>query len=397
MNEDEKLKEQQQQEEPEKVEVVDEEPKTQTPEVAEGEAKAEPEVPEVVEENNPPEETEESTKTSPIEGEESEARDEEKPEKVEEAPAEEEPVEAPVEEVPAKDEEGLKREAEFDELKAKLAELEEEKEIRTKVTEFVDFKNNAEQDFDNFCMNLQASVNNEFQKYHLDTTKTLAELSEGERNIAQDIINRAMMLREQKARATAEAVDMQYHSLVFTKAEKVFNKFEMTNEQAEVAAETFVNIVRHTGVQDLGEDLVEKVKLSVAKALMDVPKKEEEEAPQTMVEAVEQAEEIIKKNQEEVEEVIESVMPPSADKEQQVKEVTATPEPPKADLKGYMDGVDSTTSREGVAVFTVDNVLEHLAKLPHRERTTFYKEHYDLIEQAARKESARRSAKKGSM
>lgn len=359
-------------------------------------------------ENLPDEVKEEEKENSVEEGVESSITEEDKQEEPskeeqnkqeEEAPTEEEEQDkeeekeqeettTPVEESPA-DEEALKKEIELNELKTRLAEFEEEKEIRTKVSEFVEFKNAAEQEFDDFCVNLQNSVNQEFAKYHLDTSKTLEELPEGERNIAIDIINRAMALRQQKAMITAQAVDTQYHNVVFTKAEKVFNKFDMTNEQAEVAAQTFVNIVKHTGIQDLGDDLVEKVKLSVAKALMDVPKEgKADDAPETMQEAMEQANEMVEESIEEV-------------KEEAAKEIEVEPpteeEPPKADITGYMDGITSTVSSSGVEVLNEDNVLKKLAELPHRERTAFYKENYDLIERAARKESARRSANKGSM
>lgn len=308
--------------------------------------------------------------------------EEQKPE--EEQETKEEPAEEPEPETPSDEE--LKREAEYDELKAKLAELEEEKEIRSKVVEFVDFKNNAELEFDNFCLGLQDAVNKEFEKYHLDTSKTLADLSEIERATATNIINQAMAMREQKARAIAQAVDAKYHSVVFAKAEKVFDKFDMSNEQAEVAAQTFVNIVRQAGIQDLSEDLVEKVKLSVAKALMDVPKKTEE-APETMQEAIEKAEEIVEEKTEEIKEAVDEV----------AENVKEEPAEPKADLSGYMDSIDGTTSGTGAEVLNEDNVLEKMAQLPHKDRMAFYKENYDLVERAARKESAKRAAKKGSI
>lgn len=294
------------------------------------------------------------------------------------------------------EEEAAKKEAEYDELKAKLADFEDEKEVREKAQDFISFKTKSEAEFDTFCGNLQIQVQAEFKRYGLDTSKTLGELPEAEKQIASEIINKAMALKENAAKLVADRVDAKYHELVFTKAEKLFNKFKMTPEQEEAAADTFIRIIKATGVADLSDDLKEKVKLSVASALMDKPILPVKEEPAVEAEDVQKVEEVL----EEVEEVIEAnneVVDETGTEEAEVKEDEKVEEEekeePKADLSAFMDEVAESSVESGVVGISEDNVLEELAKLPFKERTAFYAANYDLIQRASAKAAARKKAK----
>lgn len=272
---------------------------------------------------------------------------------------------------------------ELEELRQKVKNFEDEKEIRTQVEEFVKIKNAKEHEFDNFMATLGENYINTLKKYGIDTTKTIEEIAQDDPakgEIAIKITEQAEQIKQQKAREIASVVDSEYHKVVFTKAEKEFAKFNLTYEQQKAAADNFVNIVLQLGVQDLGNDITEKVKFAVGRAIMEHPKEAEKVAPATVEEIAEVVEEKIAEpvkddndnNSKEEKEVVE---------EQQQEE--QKPETPVIPLDEFKEGIVS--SGASVETLSEDNILEVLAKVPFKERTAFYMKHYDMIERAAAK------------
>ena len=363
---------------PEEVaEVSNPEPEQQEPPVEESAPAAVEEGEE--QEEAPTEETVEEQQPQP---------EEEKSEQVE---TPEEPVEQKPEEKEEPEQEEEKPEEvddtanELEELRQKVKNFEDEKEIRTQVEEFVKIKNAKEHEFDNFMATLGENYINTLKKYGIDTTKTIEEITQDDPakgEIAIKITEQAEQIKQQKAREIANVVDSEYHKVVFTKAEKEFAKFNLTYEQQKAAADNFVNIVLQLGVQDLGNDITEKVKFAVGRAIMEHPKEAEKVAPATV-------EEIAQAVEEKVSEPV-SGDNDDNDKEEKPEVADETEEksqkqetPPVIPLDEFKEGIVS--SGASVETLSEDNILEVLAKVPFKERTAFYMKHYDMIEKAAAK------------
>ena len=138
----------------------------------------------------------------------------------------------------------------------------------------------------------------------------------------------------------------------------------------------FVNIMMRTGIQDLGEDLISKVKLAVGNAMIDVPRKKVEEVAK---EETNSNPDITKTDGSDTTVSKEpTVVEESEDKDKVEKKPANTPVQ-KVDLDDYKEGATDTSARADAVVnkdaVTVDNVLQKLAALPYRERVAFMLEH----------------------
>ena len=330
-----------------------------------------------------------------------EATEEQQPQPEEEKSEQVETPEEPVEQEPEEKEEPEQEEEEepeevddtvneLEELRQKVKNFEDEKEIRTQVEEFVKIKNAKEHEFDNFMATLGENYINTLKKYGIDTTKTIEEITQedpAKGEIAIKITEQAEQIKQQKAREIANVVDSEYHKVVFTKAEKEFAKFNLTYEQQKAAADNFVNIVLQLGVQDLGNDITEKVKFAVGRAIMEHPKEAEKVAPATVEEIAEVVEEKANEpandNNENNKEEKQEEKITDETKEEKENKVEEQKEPPVIPIDEFKEGIVS--SGASVETLSEDNILEVLAKVPFKERTAFYMKHYDMIEKAAAK------------
>lgn len=367
------------------------------------EPKQEPQVEEEQQEVNEPvpaatEEGEQEAVAEEAEAVEQQQSEEEKEEEVKQEPEQTETSEEPEKEEQEQEQETTKEEPEevddtvneLEELRQKVKNFEDEKEIRTQVEEFVKIKNAKEHEFDNFMATLGENYINTLKKYGIDTTKTIEEITQDDPakgEIAIKITEQAEQIKQQKAREIANVVDSEYHKVVFTKAEKEFAKFNLTYEQQKAAADNFVNIVLQLGVQDLGNDITEKVKFAVGRAIMEHPKEAEKVAPATVEEIAEVVEEKANEpandNNENNKEEKQEEKITDETKEEKENKVEEQKEPPVIPIDEFKEGIVS--SGASVETLSEDNILEVLAKVPFKERTAFYMKHYDMIEKAAAK------------
>lgn len=370
----------QEQKEEETEEVKEQEPKEDEPKAAE---------PEVEEPAKPQEEVEETIER-PEENEEEKSTEGE--ENVEE-PKGDEPTKEPER---TEDIELVKKE-----LAEKEAELAEEKAIKA----YEDDVREANRQLDEFLQGLGNAMVQEFAKYGIDPDTNLDELKKkdpAKAQVAENIIRQA-----QNAKATAMAnvqnnLNDRLTDVIFDKASRLFDKFQMTTEEATIAAETFINILEEAGIKDMGADLAAKVELAVARAKMIAPKVE------TVVEQVEEIVEDVKdavkdvkdevadkkeKAEEKEDKAVESEKNKEAEnkpKEEEVQQQESVIEKP--DLEEFKEGA-VVSNQEANGAVTVDNVMQKMAELPFKERTAFYKEHFDLIQQAAKNETIKRAGK----
>lgn len=295
-------------------------------------------------------------------------------EKEEEKPVEEKETQEPEQE----EKEEQKPEVNIEELQRKIEQLEEEKRVNEMVNNFANIKKQKETQYYGFMEDLNKNFVETLKAYGIDPDKSLDDLRKedaGKAKIAEQIMNDAIKLKEEAAKKCTDDVDAAYRDIVFAKAENVFKMFTLTEEQEKAAAKNFINIMMTTGIRDLGEELTEKVKFSVARAMMEHPKEAEKIAPATPEEIIDADNETVENKQAEEPAVQEPAV------EEPIK-----PTEPKIEIDEFKEGIVGDVGNSP-AVITEDNVLDELAKLPYKERTAFYRQHYDMIERAAIKKS----------
>lgn len=292
------------------------------------------------------------------------------------------------------EEDNDKEEVDVDALKAEVEAMKEAEEERKGLADLSNLVQNAENEMNRVLNGIQKALNDTLDQYGIDKTKTLDELKKedpAKAVIAEDLIRQANQVKEFNENNLGQQVQNKQNELIFKKAEKLFNKYNLSHEQAEVAADTFINIMLNVGVLDLNVDLAAKVELAAARAKMLKPDvveavdvKAEENAPVEDVEEVVDmppAEEAAEK--EEAEKAEENT---EEKKEEQEKEKKPEVKIEKPDLEALKEGVaENTSEAHHPDRVTVDNVLAILASVPFKERTAFYKEHEALINEAAKK------------
>lgn len=336
------------------------------------------------------EEVEEEKKEEETDTTTSEETSEQTEEKTEEKTEEDSDVPPPTEEEEATEEEPAE---DVEKVKAELEALREAEEERKGLEDLGNLVQNVETEYNRVLNGIQKALNDTLDQYGIDKTKTLDELRKedpAKAVIAEDLIRQANEVKQFNETNLTKQVQDKGAELVFKKAEKLFNKYTLSHEQAEVAADTFINIMMNVGVNDLGEDLAAKVELAAARAKLVVPDvvSEAEVKDEAPVEAVEDvvdvpaAEDTAEEPKEEPKEEKKEEKP----EEEEKPEVKVTVEKPSIDAlkEGVADGDSGAANSNPI---TADNVLEVMASVPFKNRVQFYKDHEDLINEAARKRS----------
>lgn len=354
----------------ENKEIIEEEVKVEETETIEDEPKVEEEVQETTETTEETDEEKKEDVEEPTESVESDESDkEEKPEDSEPTEPEEtveEIVEEEIVELPEKSEREL-------ELERQLAEFESEKADREAMATIDSIEVAVETKANEIRNQVIQALEMEARRFGIPTDKSMEDLEKENPQLAKiagELRAKAEAVLEHQMTQLQVAKEMETAKVVFQKASKLLEKYNLTPEQEDVAAVVFADIVRQVGVNDLGEDLKAKVKLAAAQAKMDIPvdvqKAVEEVKSESDTSVLETPTvEIEEKPKEEVEE--KSVEPPTLKEEVDIDAFTESATEGKA---------------TGVASVNVENVLEKMAALPFKERTAFYREHIDLINEA---------------
>ena len=335
-------------------------------EVAE-QPKVEEEVQEVVE---TPEETTEEVSEEPVVEEPTEVvEDKEEPKEDEPVDTEEpkEPVEeVPVEEVPQEPEETI------DDVRREIEDLKFNRDELKAVESYKQLMTSANNELEMFNHTIQNALIEGLRHYGIDPNKTLDDLRKenpSQAVMAEQLVIAAQQRQEEKRVELENKVIEAENDLIFKRAEKEIVKYGLSDKQATAAAETFVNIMTQVGINDLDTDLKAKVKLAVAQAKMDIP--------EDVQKAVEEMDTTVSETPTEKIETVED------SKVEDKVEVPPTPVD-KVDISEYSESV-AEGKAAGIASVNEDNVLEKMAALPFKERTAFYREHIDLINEVMRK------------
>ncbi len=341
-------------------------------------------------------------------------------EEKEEPPVEEEESEKEEKEEEQKSENDIDLEA----IQKELAELKAEKEEAQQVKELIEVANKVEAEYDRVVKGINEALKETMAQYQIPTDVTLQELAEqdpAKAEIARSLIAQAKHALDFNTQQLSQMYKSKEQDVIFTKAERAFNKYELTDEQANVAAETFISILQASGLQDLDADLEAKVELSVAQARFKVPvvreeKKEEvvaeaetkegkeeapinkdeekegeEKVPEVKAEATEEAEKVNEKEAEDVPSKEEEKPQEEPSNDVSIKKGVAKVAP-KVDLSGYKEGIEGS-GQAAVSGVDTSNVLHKLASLPFKERQAFLKQNFNLVNKAMREASIKKNEK----
>lgn len=257
-----------------------------------------------------------------------------------------------------------------------IAQVETYKEAE-QLRELAIIKHQAETQLDDTTNQVHDALIKTIKKYEIPEDKTLNELraeSPEKAAILEGLLVKAQEVIQDTSAQLSAQVEERAKDILFNKAGKMFEAYKMTEEQADIAAVTFIDIMNQVGINDLGEDLAAKVKLSVAQAKMDSPDVVEVTSAQEEEKVIETKEEPVQKSEEVKDEV------PSAE---EVAEAALPTEEKKPDISEFMEGIEGNASK--ASDVNTDNVLAKLNALPFKERTKFYKENMDLINEAMKK------------
>lgn len=300
----------------------------------------------------------------------------------EEEKQEEEQEEPPVQEEEQEEEkkEETEQEPSVEDLKKRIEEYEIEKQERETLNQYAKLANDVYADVQRFETIVQNGMIEGLKKFGIDPNLTFEEIKQqdpAKYELAVELVNQAQQRIDQHRQQAKDILDGEGSKIVFDKAEKEIRKYDLTPEQQVNAAEMFVNIMMKTGIQDLGEDLIAKVKLAVGNAMIEVPRAKEEKdatntdkSDETDTTKTDRSDTTVSKEPTVVEE--------PEDKDKVEKKPANTPVQ-KVNLDDYKEGATDTSARADAVVnkdaVTADNVLQKLAALPYRERVAFMLEH----------------------
>lgn len=264
------------------------------------------------------------------------------------------------------------------ELMAQIEDMEFDKKENETLRQIDSMVNKGNADLAKHVQELQSALKEAFKHFNIDESKSLEELEKQDPTkavIARTLIETANQRYMERVNDINAKIAAMEDEAIFARAEKIIKKYNLSPEQLMAAAQTFANILNEVGVKDLKEDLTAKIKLSVAQAKMDIP--DVVEAAPVQEEVVETKETKDVQNSEEVKE--------EEKKQDEVSTVEekGEAEEQKPDLSEFMEGVEGNAAK--ASDVNTDNVLAKLNALPFKERTKFYKENMDLINEAMKK------------
>ena len=274
------------------------------------------------------------------------------------------------------------------ELMAQIEDMEFDKKENETLRQIDSMVNKGNADLAKHVQELQSALKEAFKHFNIDESKSLEELEKQDPTkavIARTLIETANQRYMERVNDINAKITAMEDEAIFARAEKIIKKYNLSPEQLMAAAQTFANILNEVGVKDLKEDLTAKIKLSVAQAKMDIPDVVEvtqvKEAVKVKEQDVQNSEEV--KEEEKKQDEVSAVEERGEVEEVPPVEEALPAEEKKPDLSEFMEGIEGNASK--ASDVNADNVLAKLNALPFKERTKFYKENMDLINEAMKK------------
>ena len=277
----------------------------------------------------------------------------------------------------AEPEPAVEEESELDKIKAELEEVKAVREEEKSIKEFETQMRADEVYMDRVRGNIAEQLTRALKDIGVDLNTTMEELEKANPDKAaraRQFLEEARRIEAYEQQKREQARNERLQEIVFQRAGRLFDKYKLTDEEGDVAAETFVNILHEVGLKDLDDDLVAKVELAVGrtKLLVDRAKNVVKEVKDIAKEAAD---------------IVTDVMTPTPEvnpdeekvKEELVKEPEPAPEP-KIDVAAFEEGAPSTVS---APIGEKKDILAELESITNtRERVAFYSEHAKEIEAA---------------
>lgn len=241
-------------------------------------------------------------------------------------------------------------------------------------------------EFNNVCIALGKALEKTYNDLGIDTSKSLDELRKSDPDKAakaEQAYQQAMAIQQDVLNKQAIKTQKAIEQIVFNKAGRMIDSFDLTKEQTQKAAEAFIEIINATGLQDLDDDIMAKVEYAVGRAKLRTPKIDK---PTVKAEPVAPKAETVTEN---VTKMVEPENVETIEKDDKQIENSA----PKVDITAFTEGVAPGVQNFNDSV-NVGNVLNKLKDVPHRDRVNFYKTHYSLIQQAMKEEQVKRASER---
>lgn len=303
------------------------------------------------------------------------------------------PDNTPTEETPTEEKDALpdepetvKEEVDVDAIRAELEDLKAEKAEAEEVEALGKENARVANEFNQLCQGLGKGLEEAFEKYSIPTDKTIEELEKedpAKAQLARNLTKQANDIIE-AAKKDAEAfLSEKAHEVVFKKADRLLQKMDISEEEAPIVAETFLDIIAQAGIRDLHDDLKAKLELAVAKAKMVV------KAAGKTVDVVKTAAEVVRERVDKVAEKIDKVE--EIIKDEPAKKEEKPEEKPAKAIEPPVEEIDKSEFEEGVgaksepASLSVDNFLERLDQVKDLDKPAFIKANYALFEAAMKK------------
>lgn len=320
---------------------------------------------------------------------EGEVNDDKLPEETEDNKPKEETTDTDASDATEEVPETVKEEVDIDAIKAELEELKAEKEERADVENLNRENARVAREYDELCGQISARLEAKLKELDIPLDKSITDLEAEDKakaEIARKLIGDANELIEKAKVAATDFLNKKAQDVVFKKADRLLRKYDVTEEEADVVANTFLDIIAQSGVRDLEDDLRAKVELAVAKAKMvcqHVSKTAEvvKEKADEVTEKIEKVEEIITPPK--VEEPVKDIEPKEESKVEEVKIKEEEPAKPTLDTAEFEEG--AVRKPQPTATITVDNFLERLDQIKDLDKPAFIKANYALFEAAMRK------------
>lgn len=271
----------------------------------------------------------------------------------------------------------VEEESELDKIKAELEEVKAVREEEKSIKEFETQMRADEVYMDRVRGNIAEQLTRALKDIGVDLNTTMEELEKANPDKAaraRQFLEEARRIEAYEQQKREQARNERLQEIVFQRAGRLFDKYKLTDEEGDVAAETFVNILHEVGLKDLDDDLVAKVELAVGrtKLLVDRAKNVVKEVKDIAKEAAD---------------IVTDVMTPSPevnpDEEKVKEELAKEPEPapePKIDVAAFEEGAPSTVS---APIGKKKDILAELESITNtKERVAFYSEHAKEIEAA---------------
>lgn len=354
------------------------------------------------------EETEKPIEEAPTEDVAEPKKEEEVPPIEDEKPAEEETkpeepsTDEAVEKEPSTEEvkeepEVVEEQVDIDAIRKELEELKAEKQEKADMEALNRENAKVAREYNQLCDEIGKALERRFEELSIPLDKTIEDLEKEDKakaEMAKGLIREANDLIERAKGDATNYLTNKAKDLVFKKADRILKRYDVTEEEAEVVADTFIDIMEQAGIRDLEEDLVAKVELAVARAKMVC--KHVSKAANTVKEVAEVVKDKVDEVHDKIEKVEEVIKPDKKEEEKEtpkVEDVKAVEPEAKAEVvETTKEEPDTSEFEEGVvgkpqttASITVENVLEKMASLPYKEQTKFYKENIALVEEALKR------------